>query len=1009
MLLNFLSDSQTYLGGNSAKKKPRWLGVQSAFIFLLCSLSLVSCNRPSSQNAPPSKSGAPTASTAQPERKNESADQLRSQALAKLEAGSHDEAWKLIQRALLLDGQNPETLFVAARITAQRGKLTEAIKLLGQIPPTDKNAWFPALGQAAEWLCQVGDLPSAEIRLKQLLQSVPNAVAAHRLLVRIYNAQGRRWETRQHIYTLVRAGDFRQEELTMLIDLSEPFDDAEFRAAADKFNPSDPFGKLGQARRFLYKNRFKDAEPLLQQAVAELPNQIEPWVWLGHILVSQERLEELPKWLATAPADFESHPQYWIVRGRWAELIDDQPGAARCYSEANQRDPLLLPATQRFAAALVGLGFTDQAEQIRQRARLITDISTAAQEYLRGSSKPGAPLRIATLYRELGDPLLGVAWETIGRLPDNQQQAIQNLAIELKKIASTTEGSPVKDILKALPLDQWHLADVPSSLPNEQSNPKVESTLRLRDIAAELGLNASYDNGGNVNKPGLLIFQGNGGGVGVLDYDRDGWMDFYFSNAGGKPAALEGHKPKSLYRSVDAKHFVEATSGTFLGDHGYGQGIAVGDVDQDGFADLVAINFGVTRLYRNQGDGSFEEMPLPQPPPDEVWRTSGAIVDIDGDALPEILLGAYIAGTEVRTRECINPNTDAKNCQPNEFPPCPNMILANRGDGRWERLTGALNDSINNGRTLGVCATNLDGKFGNDIFFSNDVSPNFLLMSSPSDVENRWTLSEQASRRGVAVDASGRAQAYMGIACGDVDRNGLLDIAVTTFLNDTNTLYLQKSPGTWVDGTRRGRFNVDSLEFLGFGCQFLDIDDDGWLDFVVLNGHIDDFSQIGVPYRMVPQVFKNQNGAFYWTKDNLPGTYFQQPALGRSLAIVDFDQDHCLDLVATHLDRPAALLRNESPSPGNFIEFELVGVQCDREAIGAIVEVDAEDEHWVSAITAGDGYLSSSQKLIHIGLGPKSRLDQVTIKWQGGTEQIFKNLEVNKRYFVVQGSEPVPR
>ena len=323
MLLNFQSDSQTYLGRNSAKKKLRWLEVRFAFVVLLCSLSFVSCNRPSSQNPPRSKSGTPTVSTAQAERKNENADQLRSQALAKLEAGAHDEAWKLIQRALLLDGQNPETLFIAARITAQRGKLTEAIKLLGQIPSTEKNAWLPALGQAAEWLCQVGDLPSAEIRLKELLQSVPNAVAAHRFLVRIYNAQGRRWETREHIYTLVRAGDFRQEELTMLIDLSEPFDDAEFRAAADKFNPSDSFGKLGQARRFLYKNRFKDAEPLLQQAVAELPNQIEPWVWLGHILVSQERLEELPKWLAKAPPDFESHPQYWVVRGRWAELIDD--------------------------------------------------------------------------------------------------------------------------------------------------------------------------------------------------------------------------------------------------------------------------------------------------------------------------------------------------------------------------------------------------------------------------------------------------------------------------------------------------------------------------------------------------------------------------------------------------------------------------------------------------------------------------------------------------------------
>jgi tetratricopeptide (TPR) repeat protein len=1009
MLINFLSSIGLSYPENRVtahSRTPRTLALLTALLSLTTTMS---CSRPSAQKPAPQPESTTATTQTQPAAKNDSADRLRAQALEKFDAGALEEAWKLIQRAILLDGQNSETLFVAARITAQRGKLPEAVKLLGQIPATDEKAGLPALGQAAEWLCQVGDLQGAETRLKQLLKSVPNAVAAHRLLVRIYNAQGRRWETRKHIYSLVRAGDFRQEELTMLIDLSEPFDDAEFRAAADKFNPADPFGKLSLARRFLYKNRFKDAEPLLQQANAELPTQVEPWVWLGHIFVSQERLTDLPTWLAKAPADFESHPQYWIVRGRWAELIDDQPGAARCYSEAIKRDPMLLPATQRLAAAVVGLGHTEQAELIRQRARLITDISTSAQEYLRNSAKPGAPLRIANFYRELGEPLLGIAWETIGRLNENSQQAIQNLGVELRRIAADQQPSPVDDILKSLPIDQWQLANASSPTLNEGTSPKVDSSIRIRDVAAEMGIAASYDNGGNVNKPGLLIFQGNGGGVGAIDYDRDGWIDFFFSNAGGKPAALDGHKPKSLYRSLQGKRFQDSTSGAFLGDRGYGQGIAVGDVDQDGFADLVAINFGVTRLFRNQGDGTFEEAELPQPPPDEVWCTSSAIVDIDGDTLPEIVLGAYISGTEVRTRECINPNTDAKNCQPNEFPPCPNLILANQGDGRWQRITGTLNDSISTGRSLGVCATNLDGKFGNDIFFSNDVSPNFLLMSSPSEIENRWSLTEQASRRGVAVDAGGRAQAYMGIACGDVDRNGLLDIAVTTFLNDTNTLYLQKSPGTWVDGTRRGRFNIDSLEFLGFGCQFLDVDDDGWLDFVVLNGHIDDFSQIGVPYRMVPQVFKNQNGAFYWTKDDLPGAYFQQPALGRSLAIVDFDQDHRLDLVATHLDRPAALLRNESPSPGNFIEFELVGVQCDREAIGAIVHADAEDEHWVSAITAGDGYLSSSQKLIHIGLGPKSRLDQVTIKWPSGTEQVFKNLEVNKRYFVVQGSEPVPR
>jgi hypothetical protein len=170
----------------------------------------------------------------------------------------------------------------------------------------------------------------------------------------------------------------------------------------------------------------------------------------------------------------------------------------------------------------------------------------------------------------------------------------------------------------------------------------------------------------------------------------------------------------------------------------------------------------------------------------------------------------------------------------------------------------------------------------------------------------------------------------------------------------------------------------------------------------VLNGHIDDFSQIGTPYRMVPQAFRNQNGAFTWSKSPETGSYFSRPALGRSLAVVDFNRDHRLDLVATHLDRPAALLRNESQKPGNYLELELIGVKSDREAVGAIVHVDSGDQHWMSAVTAGDGYMSSSQKLIHLGLGSTTQVDQVSIQWPSGAKQVLAGPQLNQRLLVIE-------
>jgi hypothetical protein len=345
------------------------------------------------------------------------------------------------------------------------------------------------------------------------------------------------------------------------------------------------------------------------------------------------------------------------------------------------------------------------------------------------------------------------------------------------------------------------------------------------------------------------------------------------------------------------------------------------------------------------------------------------------------------------------------------FPPGKNRILLSNGDGTWKAAPDPLLESIRTGYTLGTLVTNLDQRHGNEVFFANDVSPNNLLLSEPapkkedgtSDAAARWELVESAAASGVAVDSIGRAQACMGISCGDQNRDGLLDIIVTNFYNEVSTLYLQTLPGVFVDGTRRSKLGQFTLDQLSFGSQFSDLDSDGWLDFIAVNGHIDDLRTENIPWQMPTQILKNQNGEFRWLRNPSPGPYFDGKWIGRGLQSLDYNVDGKPDLVATHLDRPAALLENRTPSTNHFVQWELVGTLSERDAIGAVLRVEADDEFWVTSLCDGEGYFGSNERLIHLGIGKKTILTKVRCVWPSGKEETVEGLDADKRYRWIEG------
>ena len=543
----------------------------------------------------------------------------------------------------------------------------------------------------------------------------------------------------------------------------------------------------------------------------------------------------------------------------------------------------------------------------------------------------------------------------------------------------------------------------------------------MEDVAKALGIDSNYDNGAKPNRSWFTI-EGIGGGVNALDYDKDGWPDLYFSQAGG--SALDAnplYKPKTLFRSLAGKQFQEVAQLANAADVGYGQGLGVSDLDQDGFPDLLVANLGVSRIYRNQGDGTFEVSLVPQEDANSLWNSSIHAADINGDSLPDLISASYVYGSESISRRCESNNSTRISCNPKMFPPGKNRILLSNGDGTWKTAPEPLLESIRTGYTLGTLVTNLDQRHGNDVFFANDVSPNNFLLSEPASNEPtanepapkteggtslaaaRWELVESAAASGVAVDSIGRAQACMGISCGDQNRDGLLDIIVTNFYNEVSTLYLQTLPGVFVDGTRRSKLGQATLDQLSFGSQFSDLDSDGWLDFIAVNGHIDDLRTENIPWQMPTQILKNLNGEFRWLRNPSPGPYFDGKWIGRGLQTLDYNVDGKPDLVATHLDRPAALLENRSPTSNHFVQWELVGTLSQRDAIGAVLRVEADEEFWVTSLCDGEGFFGSNERLIHLGIGKKTKLTKVRCVWPSGKVETVEGLDADKRYRWVEG------
>ncbi|MFO0872287.1 MAG: CRTAC1 family protein, partial [Pirellulales bacterium] len=581
------------------------------------------------------------------------------------------------------------------------------------------------------------------------------------------------------------------------------------------------------------------------------------------------------------------------------------------------------------------------------------------------------------------------------------------LAAQLISIPALTrpEVCPTSQFdYSTFPLPEF--AEASSSRRSAAESPVDPSPIRFENVAASAGIDFTFYNGYDPQAGRAYMFEFNGGGVAVLDYDHDGWPDLYFTQGARWPIRPADTTYRDrLYRNLGNGQFADVTDAAGLGDTGYSCGAAVGDLDNDGWPDLYVGNIGPNRLYRNRGDGTFEDVTEASGTAGDQWTSSAVLADLNDDGLPDLYVTNYLAGPEVYEQVCVDQGRPVQ-CGPTLFRGEQDRLYVNLGDGRFADATETSGIVVPDGKGLGVLVADFDhsGKLG--IFVANDTTANFFFRNVGGPAGRPPVFREDAMLSGVAFDEHGKAQACMGIAAGDADGDGRLDMFVTNFYREPNALYVQQPDGGFIDQIRPAGMYEASFWTMGWGTQFLDADHDGWLDLILVNGHVNDFRSGGTPYQMPAQGFRNLGGGKFaeLPASNL-GPYFSQPYLGRALAVLDWNRDGRDDCCATHIDAPPALLENRTELARHYLAVRLVGTTGERDAIGTRLELAVGNRTWYRQLTAGDGFQASNERRIVFGLGEvPPATTELRVTWRGGRQDVFKDLPLDAEVILVEGS-----
>jgi enediyne biosynthesis protein E4 len=535
----------------------------------------------------------------------------------------------------------------------------------------------------------------------------------------------------------------------------------------------------------------------------------------------------------------------------------------------------------------------------------------------------------------------------------------------------------------------------------------------FRELSDTSGLKFRHYNGmtGKLFLPEVM-----GPGVALFDFDNDGDLDVFLVQGsvlepGDQPAHTlfpwhESERPRGrLFRNdlVVAKdgtrtlRFTDVTEKSGIVADGYGMGVAVGDINNDGWPDLYITNLGSNKMYLNQGDGTFIDVTKKSGTDDPRWSTSATFFDYDRDGWLDLMVVNYADFSTTNSPTCYATTSARDYCTPSVFRAPGNRLFHNNGDGTFSDVTAKAGIDKQFGHGLGIVAADFDGDGWTDIYVANDGDPNQLWIN-----QKDGTFKNEALLAGAAVNRDGKAEAGMGVDAGDFDGNGTEDIFVTHLMDETNTLYMNLGKGLFEDRTREAGLGMPGRRFTGFGTLFFDYDNDGWLDLFVANGSVQLLPELmrqGNPYPLGQpnQLFHNNGKGSFVEIVEAAGAGFQLAEPSRGAAFGDIDNDGDTDVLVTNNNGPARLFLNQVGNRSHWLGLRLVGGNGSRDMLGARVEIVITKNNvlWRRARTDGS-YLSANDPRVLAGLGSARHVEVVRVHWPDGSVEEMKDPPIDQ-------------
>jgi tetratricopeptide (TPR) repeat protein len=893
------------------------------------------------------------------------------------------------------------------------GRIDAALASWSRIGPGSPWSLHAGLAEARTLVGDAGRFADAETILEGLMARLrpSESQEVRYTLSKLYFWEGRRdairrllergWSTTSDPIEDLRDSWRVDHAPTMIEKVREAIDNA------SKLAPDDDRVWLARANLEIQTGRLDEASTWLDRCETRRPD--DPAVWRSRLDLARASNDPsaVLKALQHLPASSFTEAERLALRSWLASKRGDADRERQALERQLEIDPGDNRALERLATLAWDAGQTERAREYRSRKAELDRIKDRYRALIDAPITPSQFAELGKLSQSLGRRFEARGWWSL-RAVSAPSDPDATTALALLRDHPDAPRSVPDDILpKLISTSDRAMAS--------QSKPSTPSTTqpRFRDDAESAGLSFVFDNG---RSPLRQIPETTAGGVGLLDFDGDGLLDVYVVQGGTFPPrpALPNTGDR-LFRNKGNGSFEDVTERSGIGrmPRRFGHGVTVGDFDNDGFPDLFLTRWRGYALYRNRGDGTFEDVTAKAGlDGDRDWPTSAAFADLDNDGDLDLYVCHYLKWdaehptlcnrvTSTAASERVDPDQKYNYCTPRPFAALPDHLFRNDG-GRFVDVTAEAGIVDKDGRGLGVVAADVDGDGLVDLFVANDTTANYLWHNLGG-----MRFEETGLANGVACNADGAFQAGMGTACGDLDGDGRPDLLVTNFYGESTTFFRNLGHGVFSDQTSAIGLAAPTRYLLGFGITLLDVDNDGRLDLAIANGHVND-DRPDYPYDMPTSLLMGGEGGHLTDVTQAAGSPWTIPRVSRGLAAGDLDNDGKIDALLLPQKSPLVYFHNQT-SAGHSLTFQLEGTTSNRDGVGAVVAVVAGGRELVRTRCGGGSYQSASDPRLHFGIGTERRVEKVEVRWPSGRVDRFGPLDGDRVYRLREGTEaPMP-